>query len=498
MMSIENNTDDKKIAARKEAWRRGLLSFKLDASQKELYDLFYNSNHKIMTWLLARRSGKTYALAILALEQCIKQPNSIVKFVSPTKTQITQIVRPIFRQILEDCPEDIKPEFRHKDYIYYFPNGSEIQLAGTDSGHAEKLRGGDSHIWFIDEAGSCDDLNNVIKSILLPTTLITKGKGVLASTPPKDSEHEFLKYIEEAQLKGSFVKKTIDDNPRITKEQKDELIEEVGGINSEECRRELFCEIIKDSTSSVIPEFDFELEKEIVKKDWPKPPFFDAYEAMDTGGKDLTVVLYGYYDFRADKIIIEDETVANFQDKNITIEHLVKEINKKEILLWKNPISLEYKAPYMRYSDIDYILIKEVYEQSRKLFPREQFIQFQVTKKDELDAAINNLRVLLQNKKIIIDPKCTTLIRHLKNIKWDKQKKKFARSADNGHYDAVAALIYFVRNVQFSKNPYPQHYQLSMQTLPIYLQDPSSFGNPINSQVEVFKKIFNSRPKRKF
>lgn len=496
-MDQNNKVQEEINSSRNELWRRGLLSFKLDSTQKELYKLFYESNHKIMTWLLARRTGKTYALVILALEQCIRKPNSIVKFVSPTKTQITQIVRPIFRQILEDCPIDIKPDFNSKEYIWYFPNGSEIQLAGTDSGHAEKLRGGDSHIWIIDEAGSCSDLYNVVKSVLLPTTLITNGKGILASTPPKESEHEFLKYIEDAELKGSLIKKTIDDNPRITKKQKDDLIEEVGGINSEECRRELYCEIIKDSNSAVLPEFDTALEKEIVKN-WPKPPFYDAYEAMDTGGKDLTVVLYGYYDFRADRIIVEDETVINFQDKNTTIELLAKEINKKEIELWKNPISFEYKAPYMRFSDIDYILIQEIYAQSRKLFPKEQIISFQITKKDELDAAVNNLRILLANKKIIIHPKCTTLIRHLKNIKWDKQKNKFARSMDNGHYDAVAALIYLVRNVQFTKNPYPQHYALNMQTLPMYLRDPSSFDKPVNQTVEVFKKIFNVNRKRKF
>lgn len=488
----ENKTTDKQHK-KNELWRRGVLHWKLDTTQRELYDLFYNSSHKIMTWLLSRRQGKTYTLCILALEQCIRQPNSIVKFVSPTKTQIMQIVRPIFRQILEDCPQDIKPEFRSKDYIYYFPNGSEIQLAGTDNGHAEKLRGGDSHIWFIDEAGSCDDLNNVIKSILLPTTLITNGKGVLASTPPRESEHEFLKYIEDAELKGSLIKKTIDDNPRITKQQKDELIQEVGGINSEECRRELYCEIIKDSIRAVIPEYDVALEKEIIKE-WPRPPFFDAYEGMDTGGKDLTVVLYGYYDFRADRIIIEDETVVNFQNKETNIQSFVKEINKKEIELWKNPISLEYKAPYIRVSDIDYILIQELYSQSQKLFPREQVINFQIAKKDELGSAVNNLRVLLANKKIIIHPRCETLRRHLKNIKWDKARKKFARSADNGHYDAVAALIYFIRNIIYAKNPYPSTYNSTSRDL---------FGlvpgkTDTNTQIEIFKQIFNVKPKRKF
>ena len=212
----------------KELWRRGELSWKLDGVQKQMHKSFYESKFKTHTWLLARRSGKTFLLCILALEQCIKTPNSIVKFVSPTKLQVNNNVRPLFKTILGDCPEDIKPEFRTKDYIYYFPNGSEIQLAGTDSGHAEKLRGGDSHICIVDEAGSCDQLETVVKSILLPTTLITRGKLVLASTPPQESGHDFIKFIEEADLRGSLVKKTVYDNPRISKDQLEELIEELG------------------------------------------------------------------------------------------------------------------------------------------------------------------------------------------------------------------------------------------------------------------------------
>lgn len=79
-----------------ELWRRGILHFKLDSGQKDLYELYYNSKHKVQTWLLARRSGKTYALCVLALEQCIRKPNSIVKIVSPTKLQVNNNVRPIF------------------------------------------------------------------------------------------------------------------------------------------------------------------------------------------------------------------------------------------------------------------------------------------------------------------------------------------------------------------------------------------------------------------
>lgn len=480
---------------RKELWRRGLLSWKLDQTQKELYDLFYDTKHRLMTWLLSRRQGKTYTLCILALEQCIKKPNSIVKFVSPTKTQVNNNVRPIFRQILNDCPEELQPRFDKQTYIYFFPNGSEIQLAGSDAGHAEKLRGGDSDLFFIDEAGSCSDLGYVIKSILLPTTLITRGRGVLASTPPRESEHEFLGYIEEAKSRGSLIVKTIDDNPRITQQEKEDLIEELGGIDSDECKRECYCIIIKDSKTSVLPDFTPALAAEITKE-WPRPPYFDAYEAMDTGGKDFTVILYGYYDFRADKVIIEDETVLDFQAPNTNTKTLAIDVNTKEKALWTNHITKEYKKPFKRVSDIDYLFLNEIRVQSTLLFPTEQWISFDLAKKDDKNSAINRLRIMLNSKKIIINPRCVTLLRHLDNVKWNKNKDKFARSADNGHYDAVDALIYFIRHIEYKKNPYPASYDMNLNGL--FVPNPQVFREKTGGNFEVFRKIFNISHKRKF
>jgi len=475
-----------KKAAIEELWRRGNLSFKLDKCQKELYKLFYDSPaDEIQTWLLARRSGKTYCLCILALEQCIRQKNSIVKFVSPTKLQVNNNVRPLFKQILQDCPDDIKPEFRGKDYIYYFPNGSEIQLAGTDSRHAEKLRGGDSHIWFVDEAGTCSDLENVVKSILQPTTLITKGKGILASTPPRESEHDFLKFIEEAETNGTLTKKTIYDNPRITEEDIKREIRKAGGAHTDFFRREFLCEIIKDSTTSVIPEFTSELEAKIVKE-WPKPPFFDSYEAMDLGFKDLTVIIFGYFDFRADKVIIEDEFVTTGNEMQLPA--LMEAIKKKEYNLWYNVLTNEVKKPYLRVSDINYIVTNEISRASRGE------IHFVPANKDDKDAALNTMRVMLANEKIIIHPRCTTLLRHLRNVKWKSATVKtiFARSPDNGHYDAVDALCYFIRHVAYSKNPYPANYGMNMKDL--YIARPDRF-NRNNAQIDAYRKIFGIRKK---
>ena len=167
------------------------------------------------------------------------------------------------------------PEYRAKDNIFYFPNGSELQLSGTDGGSAERLRGGDSDLAIVDEAGSCTDLRYCVKDILLPTTLITKGKTLLASTPPEDTEHDFVDFIEEAEARGSIVVKTIDDNPRIDLQEKLKLIEELGGINSESTQRELYCKMIKSKNNSVIPEFTDEKIPEIVCEMTP-PPFYDS------------------------------------------------------------------------------------------------------------------------------------------------------------------------------------------------------------------------------
>lgn len=477
--------------AKEMLWRKGTLIWKLDKGQIDLYNLFHNSEFKTQTWLISRRYGKTYTLCVLALEACLRKPNTIVKFASPTKIQVNNNVRPLFRDLLIDCPEDLKPEFKEKDYIYYFHNGSEIQLAGTESGHAEKLRGGGAYIAIVDEAQDCSDLTNLVKSIMLPTTLTTKGKVLLSGTPPKESDHEFINFIEEAEVRGSLIKKSINENTRLTQKEKDDFIEELGGRTSDSVRRELFCELIKDEKGSVIPEFTTDLEKEIVK-DWPLPAHFDSYVALDPGMKDLTGLVFGYYDFRADKIIIQDEICMDLRIKENNLTKLTQDILTKEKSLWFNHVTNEMRPVYKRVSDNDLIVINELNSLS------DYKLRFQPTDKRDLQTAINRLRELIKSKKIIIHPRCTTLIRHLRNVRWKPgQKNEFARSADDGHYDLAAACIYLVRNVDIRRNPYPAHYGMDMKDL--FYQDKKNFESKntlTESKVQTYNRIFNIKGKK--
>ena len=100
------------------------------------------------------------------------------------------------------------------------------------------------------------------------------------------------------------------------------------------------------------------------------------------------------------------------------------------------------------------------------------------------------MRQKLQQRKIIISPKCATLINHLRNVRWKStDKATFARSPDMGHYDAVDALKYFVRHVDTTKNPYPANYGREMRDL--YIVNQEKFQG--KTQIEAYKKIFNMK-----
>ena len=90
-----------------ELWRRGELSWKMHPIQKEMYNLYTNAGPRsTQVWLLSRQTGKSYCLAMIALMEAIKEPNSIVKLLTDTKLHVQTIFEPIFNEILQDCPED--------------------------------------------------------------------------------------------------------------------------------------------------------------------------------------------------------------------------------------------------------------------------------------------------------------------------------------------------------------------------------------------------------
>jgi len=460
--------------ARNLLWKKGQLKWLLRPHQKDLYDNYYASNEKILVWLCSRRLGKSYSLCLLAVEECLNKPGTLVRYCCPRQKDAREIIRPLITEIIDTCPDDLRPEYKTQENAWVFKNGARITVTGLDGGRADSIRGGAPSLVIIDEAGFVDKLSYAVGSVILPATGTTKGKIILSSTPSVSPTHEFIQnFVNPARIRGTLIVKTIYDNKYFPPDELQKIIEVSGGVDSIDFQREYLCKIIVDDRFAIIPEFGKVKEK--IVKEWEKAKFYDAYVSMDVGMTDLTVVLFGWFDFINNKLIIEDELVVDGQQFNT--EYLAQGIKIKESKLFKEEFTGDVIPPYLRVSDNNLIVIRDLWALHG--------LQFIPTEKDDAAAALNKVRIMIQNEQIIINPRCKTLIGHLETGIWNKQRTSFARSGDNGHFDAIDSLKYMVRNVQFSKNPYPANFFNNYKT--------DAFGYksaPNNQSHEIIKKLF--------
>lgn len=418
-------------------WETGRLRWKLRPHQQLLYATVSNSTTLRTVVKCPRRFGKSFVLCLIATEFAIKHPGAQIRFAAPTEKSLRKIIRPNLRIILGDCPPDLAPKWNSQESSFVFPNGSEWHIAGTDKDNVEKLRGTGADFSVIDEAGSIPNLEYVANDVLLPQTLDNGGRMVLVSTPPKTPGHPFTKFAAEAAAEGAYVKHTIWDNTFIDDLTRDRYAKAVGGYESEAWKREFECEDIVDQKSAVIPEFTEKKAAEIIQVS-AVPKHFLPLVSMDVGWHDFTVALFGYYDFERAKLVIQNEVSIN----RMRTSELAAEIKAMEALLWRD------KEVFGRWSDVAPQLIHDL--------SQDHEVHFSPTAKDDKDAQINKTRRWIYENRIEINPDAKTLISHLRCAIWNSSRTNYERSDGFGHYDAVDALVYMVRNAPEHVNPFPE------------------------------------------
>lgn len=450
-------------AARAILWRKGMITdFLLDSNQKILRDQIRASlvkgkrRKKTHVGVFARQMGKSYGVLSFCSEECLNRTNITVAYVTPNMKQGKKIVKMNFDEILKDCPQELKPKFNRETSSWVFPStGSKIELYGFNADEIESARGPKAHIVVVDECGFMTNFKYGLRSVLYPKLNSTKGPMILISTLPKSQGHEFWEIVKKAEFDGTLLKKNIYDCPRYDADDIAGFADEVGGFESVDFKREYLNIMISDEDSAVIPEADDEL-MDLIVREYKRPPYFDPYASMDIGGKDFTAVLYGYLDFLTGKLIIEDE--ATFRGKKFTTNTLAASIKETEEKHWG------LKKPYLRVADNNNIILLND-------LGIDHGIHFMPTAKDNKMAWINQIRIMLADERIIINPRCKQLIFHLKNATWNKSKTDYERSLDGGHYDLVDALAYLIRNVAFTRNPYPKGYGMTFSDSHLRLEN---------------------------
>lgn len=406
----------------------------------------------------SRRIGKSHGLLLEAVELCLNKPNARVLYLAPQQKDALEFSSDLSVKVLENCPAHLKPEFSAQAKEFRFKNGSVIRFKGTNGEHAQFLRGGAYDLIILDECGQMDDLKHVVNDVCAPMTMTTKGKIVLASTPPRSPGHDSKAFFDQCSDAGRAITFTIIDahdlpqfdyaarrSALVNAGEKEEHVDDIlaGKLDPKTTTalREYFCVFCSDADTAVVPEFDLQARREIVK-DLERPKFFDAYVAMDPGFQDRTGQLFAYVDFLQQKLVIEDEALLH----KAGTPDIAKSIKDKELELWG-----EFKQPRVRVSDIDLRLIADLHQLHD--------IQFVKANKQQVRDAVALLRFFIQQRILVIHPRCQRLIRQLSNATWKSDKaNEFDRTQLDGHYDLVAAAIYLVRVVDLKRNPFPPGY----------------------------------------
>jgi hypothetical protein len=426
-------------------WSAGFISWKLYDDQLPFYDFLVQrvyspeSNSEdagVVVGNIHRQFGKSFILCLLCIEFAMRTPGRQIRLMAPTQKALRKIIKPAMRTLLVDCPEQIRPKWNSADGIYEFSNGSEIHIAGANNGHADDARGQFSHLNVIDEAGFIDDLEYALSSVLLPQTLTTMGRTVIISTPPSSPAHELIPILRLAESTEDYFVWPLDKTTHISEAAKAKLIKEMRRKGETSIRRELYCEIVVDETRAVCPEFTDAKALEIVKP-VASPTYEQPLVAMDVGFEDCTHVLFGFYDFKRATLCVQSEISL----RRMRTDELASAVKAVEKELW--PAT----SRPLRVSDVDLILLHDLSEIHG--------LHFAATEKDDKEAQVNKLRIWVQSGRIQIDPRCVLLIRQLKCAIWNKQRTEFERSAEDGHFDGVDALVYMIRNAPVSRNPYP-------------------------------------------
>lgn len=469
-------------AAQKESWFEGDLSFLLDENQEGMNVELTESLSKFFVLECARRIGKSFFLCVLAVQQCLRQPKSRVLYAAPTAKDAYEIMAPLIEQILETAPFVVK--FDRQRCKFIFPNGSQIKLFGCDNkAKANKGRGTAAHLVLIDEAGFIPVLDYVLHSIVAPQTLTTKGRVILASTPSEEPDHPFTALADKAEQEGTYLRRTIYDNPRIDDETRNKYIEDDAAIlgmtveefkDSDVFKREFMALRVIDANLVVVgDDYNPARHLEIVER----PQFYDGYEALDFGGVDPHACLFGYWDYETETLVIEDELLLRDGQNS---EQIANAIKLKEAALWgikgwdgtlraarerenlpdwlKSAVTEQGPVqPYLRVCDNDIALATNMAQLHQ--------LAFIPTQKDDKKFHVNAVRVMFRQGRIKIHPRCRNLDRHLRTTMWLSEKQRDYRRRKGEHGDLLDCLIYMVRNLRKTRNPRPVGYGIPSENV---------------------------------
>lgn len=459
---VRTRGQPKEIAERHALWRRGELRWKLDLTQKTLYDQFKGAPVKQCVLEGARKLGKTFLMGCIALETALSNTGKQVNWSAGTAKACRNTLVPILELISADAPSDCKGRYDVQAGCWRLPNGSVIAIFSAETKKlCERGRGPSSVLNVVDEAGFVDLLEYLVDSIFSPQLRRIRrvvgsfvGMTLLCSTTPYVPTHPFCVMADAAVAAGAYASRTIFDSGYETPEEIDAYIAaEAAKKNldverfkeTSHFKREYLSERVVDTDVVVFPEWA-EVREHVVL-DWPRPigfQYLDKRVSVDPGGiRDKTGILAAYFDFTAGRVVIEGERLLG----KVSTGEIAVAVRELEEDLWGEAPAVGNREHTSRVVDDPSGRI------CLDLWTQNKLTCEPAIKNDRL-ASIGLIKTWLTNGILIIHPRCVQLQRQLLTATTNRTKTDYERTAD-GHFDLCAALQYLLRGMSLTRNPFP-------------------------------------------
>lgn len=472
-------------------WSKGDIRWLLLDYQQDLYDKWYEHDDGIVVSNVSRQAGKSFTWLLIAVEKCLRadmedKPISVL-FCAPGKAQAMDIFDNAVDKLMATCPPWLRPKVDRNKKMIKFHGGSTIKIIGTDDKNLRRrTRGISAHFVVLDEAGFMLDLEDFLKSVILPMFNKTRNGNpciAISSTPPEEHDHYFIYLANEAKRTQRYFMLRADE---IFSAEQFEKIKQNYHVRTPDG------EIIKDATED--PKFRREylcefsaLTDKLVLKDWPlvkkysvvtpveygefeakraakkfgfiperyrMPQDFEPYVMFDYGYFDHSGVLFGFVDYELGWLIIQDELF--FKEK--TAPEAADLIIKKCRTLWPHKDIAE---------DIKYYCDPGVQSEDRIVQIRKdtgiRFMRANTRGKSDVKGNLGQISRfinLISAGKVRIFDHCQFTINTFDKAQWvftraGKRQDDFIRTDELGHCDLLASAILLNSTVKWKKVPLP-------------------------------------------
>ena len=459
-----------------------------------------------------RRHGKTVKWLITDVEEMIRRPGCRGLIATPMQKSIGGIIVPLTKVIFKDAPPGYFPKYvgsKDADHqaLYIEATDSLCKLVGLDK-HPDATRGQFLDFCHVTEAAFVKGLYELVTGVIMPQFRFRPWawlamESSTAKAPDCDFNREFR---EDAKLRGTYRLHPITDNTSLTEVEIDKEERRSGGKHSAQCRRELYCEEVRDEEEMIVPEFDAPTTERpftahvVDPALWTTPQFALGHVGYDPGTTDPHGQVGLYFDWLLQCIVVQwswaksnastGEVVRvtqDFEQESWGTKHREPGERKRELSIrdaittghgkvWEAPKqALTYwdegdyslkPNPYSRISDIDNQFVLDLnVDHGMGLRKAEKG-------PGSKEADTEHLRTLFAARpvKIVILKNGHTdkLIEQLRSGMWNTDENghrtDWQRTKTLGHCDAIAALKYVVRDVKWTRNPNPPAHVLDPNT----------------------------------